>query len=154
MDREYWKNGYDLRSILRNARKSAGPKTVVDLVFLIDATRSMQNALDAMKMHAMTLYEDIIKRLSPKGRVVSQMRVKVIVFRDVYADAEPFQESEFFVLQENGQGDEVEFYNYVSNIRAEGGGDEPDSALEALHLAMNVDYVQPLLGQRLVTSSF
>lgn len=123
-----------------------GEKTVVDLVFLIDGTGSMQNALDAVKMRAMSLYKDIIKGLANKKRVVSKMRVKVIVFRDLYVDANAYEESDYFILSEEDDDESAAFKAYISDIRATGGGDEPEHGLEALHRAMKLDFTPRLQG--------
>lgn len=48
------------------------------------------------------------------------------------------EESQFFILPEEKQ----EFYNFVSQIKAGGGGDEPESGLEALALALRSDFVK------------
>lgn len=138
----------DVQRVLTEGGGKGGLQTLVDITLVMDATGSMQNLMNNVKENAMSLHAKIKAALEEKNRMAEKIRVKIIAFRDVYVDDEPFQESEFFILQENGQGDEVEFRNYVSNIRANGGGDEPESALEALHLAMNVDYAQPLQGQK------
>ena len=87
-----------LQSVMTASGVKDGLKTVVDLVFVIDGTGSMQNALDAVKARALTLYRDIISGLAIKNRKVYKMRVKVIVFRDLYVDANAYEESDFFVL--------------------------------------------------------
>lgn len=135
-----------LQSKMGPAAGKSGLKTVVDLVFVIDGTGSMQNALDAVKDRAMTLYKDIIKGLDEKNRKVSKMRVKVIVFRDLYVDANAYEESDYFTLSGQDDDDSYEFKRFVEGIRATGGGDEPEHALEALHHAMNLDYMPVMQG--------
>ena len=69
----------------------------------------------------------------------NQIRAKVIVFRDYFCDG-PYAmlESDFFLLPHQ----ELEFHDFVSSIKAEGGGDEPENALEAIALAMKSDWVE------------
>lgn len=133
---------------LQSVQKSTGLKTVVDLVFVIDATGSMQNALDAVKERAMTLYKDIFSGLAAKQRVVSTMRVKVVVFRDLYVDSKAYEESEYFILSEKDDDESAAFKAYLSGIRASGGGDEPEHALEALHRVMNLNFTPVMQGQK------
>lgn len=128
---------------------SKGLQTMVDLVLAIDGTVSMVNLMDAVKENAMTLHSRIRDALADKKRIASKIRVKVIVFRDVYyGDPVPFQESDFFILQADGQGDEEAFRDYVASIEATGGGDIPENGLEALHMAMDVDFHVAQQGQK------
>ncbi len=122
----------------------SGFSTVVDIIFVIDATGSMQNLIDEVKRRALAMHEDIINGLKDKKRRVTNMRVKAMVFRDIYADRVPFEESEFFTLpDENG-----EFRRFVENIRATGGGDEPENSIEALCLAMQNRFQESEQGQK------
>ena len=135
-----------LQSVMTASGVKDGLKTVVDLVFVIDGTGSMQNALDAVKARALTLYRDIISGLAIKNRKVYKMRVKVIVFRDLYVDANAYEESDFFVLSEQDDDESRQFRQFIEGIRATGGGDEPEHALEALHHAMKLPYTPVMQG--------
>ncbi len=64
---------------------------------------------------------------------IDALRIRVVSFRDFFADgAEGFAASEFFALPD----DEPRYATFVSALRADGGGDEPESALEALATAV------------------
>lgn len=105
----------------------------VDLVLCIDGTGSMSNIIERVKQGALKLEGDFQEAMREKDREVSSLRVKVIVFRDVFVDGdESFMESEFFQLPEEAD----RFASFVNGIRADGGGDEPESGLEALATAM------------------
>lgn len=135
-----------MQSVVKDLR---GLKTVVDIVMVLDGTGSMQNLMDGTKERAKKFHRLIKEALANKGRIAENIRVKVIVFRDLYDnDAPAFEESDWYVLRENGMGDEQDFYDYVSAIQATGGGDLPESGLEALHRAMNVDFAAPMQGQK------
>ena len=113
--------------------------TNVDVVFVIDGTQSMQPLIDKVKELTISFRNDLEKELSKNQRRIAKLRVKVIVFRDYYVDAEyAMQETDFFELPEENDA----FTRYVSSIKSGGGGDEPESGLEALALAMNSDFVQ------------
>lgn len=113
--------------------------TNVDIVFVIDATESMQPLIDKVKDLTLSFREELEKGLEKNKRRINSLRIKVIVFRDYYVDDRyAMEESNFFVLPEQNN----DFHNYVSKIRAGGGGDEPESGLEALALALRSDFVQ------------
>lgn len=118
---------------------SKGIKTDVDLVLCIDVTGSMQPIIDTVKGMALSLYDDIVNALAKKKRKVNDFRVKVIPFRDYYCDGQyAMDESRFFNLPDENSM----FHEYVLGLKADGGGDEPENALEALALAMKSDWVQ------------
>lgn len=137
-----------LGELKRGQEVMKGLKTVVDLIFLIDGTGSMQNALDAVKARALTMYKDIIYALKDKKRIVNTMRVKVVIFRDLYVDSVAYEESDYFILSDKDDDESAAFRDYVSGIRACGGGDEPEHALEALHRVLKLNYTQPRQGMK------
>ncbi len=113
--------------------------TNVDIVFVVDATESMQPLIDKVKSLTLSFREELEKGLERNKRRINNLRIKVIVFRDYYVDDKyAMEESRFFILPEEKQ----DFYNFVSKIRAGGGGDEPESGLEALALALRSDFVK------------
>lgn len=100
----------------------------VDIVMCIDATASMAPHIDRAKEKALKLHEDIIKACQEKGKNINKLRVRVIAFRDYYVDSDPMTESNFFELPT-----EIEKYKaFISGIKADGGGDEPENGLEAI----------------------
>ena len=104
----------------------------VDIVMCIDATGSMTPIIDEVKNNAMTFYQKVIDAMEENDKEVSELRIKVIVFRDYICDSQPMQESEFFVLPAQN----ADFKRFVSGIEASGGGDGPENALEAIALAL------------------
>ena len=130
----------DLQDMLGSALAgSEGINTNVDIVFVIDATGSMQNTIDMVKNSALSFHENLYKILEENKRIVKNLRVKVLWFRDFYYDGQyALGESKFFEMPEESE----DFRDFVGAIRAEGGGDPPESGLEALTLAMRSDFVQ------------
>ena len=117
-----------------------GVTTYVDIVFCIDVTASMAPIINTVKNLTLDLYDDLITNMREKNnRIVKQLRVKVIAFRDYYCDG-PYamEESDFFELPKQKN----EFRNFVASLEAKGGGDEPENALEAMALAMKSDWVR------------
>jgi hypothetical protein len=111
-----------------------GLSYAVDIVFCIDVTGSMTPILDAVKANALRFYDDVQHNLTAKGKNVDELRVRVIAFRDFVADGEAaLQESPFFELPTEQAG----FSDFVNGLLAQGGGDAPESGLEAVALAVN-----------------
>lgn len=110
-----------------------GIKYTVDIVLCIDATGSMSPIINSVKASALRFYEDLMRKLNEKDKTVDQLRVRVISFRDFYADGpNAMTASDFFTLP----GELEAFRSVVNRIDADGGGDEPESGLEALAIAI------------------
>ena len=109
-----------------------GVTGVADIVLAIDATNSMSPLMQAVRENALAFYPMIVSELKAIGRELKKLRIKVIVFRDVYVDAEPFVDSGFFELPEQAEA----FRAFVMGVMPIGGGDEPESGLEALSMAL------------------
>ena len=115
----------------------------VDIVMCIDVTGSMQDCIDTVKNRALQFWPDLQDALKAASKNVSDVRVKVIGFRDFEADgSSSLQESRYFNLSDQGSSDPEEYKQFVSNLVADGGGDEPENSLEALSLAIQSDWVQ------------
>jgi hypothetical protein len=110
-----------------------GLSYAVDIVFCVDVTGSMTPILDQVKANALRFYSDVQSNLTAKGKTIDELRVRVVAFRDIIADGEAaLQESPFFELP----AEETGFSGFVNGLVAEGGGDAPESGLEAVALAM------------------
>ncbi len=114
--------------------------TYVDIVFCIDITQSMSPIISTIKNLALDLYDDLIEKMRERNnRVVKQLRVRVVAFRDYYCDgACAMIESDFFYLPDQ----KSEFRNFIASLQAKGGGDDPENALEAIALAMRSKWVK------------
>ena len=111
-----------------------GLRYAVDIVFCIDVTGSMNPILDAVKQNALRFYDDVQANLTAKGKNVDQLRVRVVAFRDFHVNTEnALVESSFFPLPE----ERTAFDRFINELVAEGGGDAPESGLEAVALAIN-----------------
>ena len=111
-----------------------GLSYAVDIVFCIDVTGSMTPIIDQVKANALRFYDDVQSNLTAKGKNVDQLRVKVLAFRDFVADGlAALAESPFFTLP----GERASFSDFVNGLIAEGGGDAPESGLEAVALAID-----------------
>lgn len=116
-----------------------GLKYNVDIVMCIDCTGSMGSLLDTVKAKALKFYPDLCERCEATNRNISELRIRVIGFRDFYADGNrAIQDSGFFTIPDQ----ESEFKNFVNRLEPDGGGDEPENGLEALALAINSDWTK------------
>jgi hypothetical protein len=110
------------------------PGYPVDIALCIDATGSMTPIIDQVKRRATDFHGDLTNEMAAKGKPIDRLRLRVVVFRDVYVDGqEALNASDFFDLPEDAE----RFSRYVGGIQAKGGGDEPESGLEALATAMH-----------------
>ena len=116
------------------------PQYAVDVVLCIDGTQTMndigcdgQSKLDSVKGVARRIGTDICETMNRYGKTVEKLRIRIIVFRDYWADGEhAMMASDFFRLPQQA----TEFEACINNIRAEGGGDPPEDGLEALAYAI------------------
>lgn len=116
-----------------------GIATNVDIVFVIDATRSMRTTIDMVKESALSFQDKLYDFMDEAKRSINNLRIKVVWFRDFYYDGNyAYDESKFFELPEEKE----EFRDFVNGIHEAGGGDDPESGLEALTMAMRSDFVQ------------
>lgn len=106
----------------------------VDLVLCIDCTGSMRGTLQSVKDAALVFGDTLKNRMADKGKVITSLRVRVVAFRDIFADNPAFEVSDFFNLDHESPL----FKEFVEKLKAKGGGgDGPESALEALSIAIN-----------------
>ena len=109
----------------------------VDIVLCIDATGSMAPVIEMVKESATSFYDRLGDALLEQKRDLQDLRMKVIAFRDLDCDgAKAIEESRFFSLPE----EKDEFKAFVMKIRAEGGGDAPETTLDVIAHAMHSEW--------------
>lgn len=109
----------------------------VDMVFCIDTTGSMGSLLEMVKSNALNFYDDVTRKMSEKGKVINQLRIRIISFRDYLADHEnAMLVTDFFNLPVQNS----DFEQCVRGLIPMGGGDEPEDGLEALAYAIRSDW--------------
>ena len=114
-----------------------GLRYTVDIVMVIDATASMRHIIDEVKSNALRFYDDLRRIMEVKSKMIDNLRVKVIAFRDYYADGKDSMVlSPFYNLPE----DREKFNRFVSDLRATGGGNLPENGLEAIDYALRSDW--------------
>jgi len=109
----------------------------VDVKMLIDATGSMGGLIRKVQNAALKFHPDLMAALDAKGKVIDELRVGVTAFRDLNYDGnDSMNDSGFFGLPAQQDA----FGRFVEGLFASGGGDEPESGLEAIDLAIASDW--------------
>lgn len=117
----------------------------VDLVFCIDATMSMDPILDKVKQNALNFYQDFQAKMGEKNKKVSQLRIRVVAFRDYLFDKEKAMlVTNFFTLPDMAEN----FEACIRSVIPDGGGDDPEDGLEALAYAMKSDWCSGSVKKR------
>jgi hypothetical protein len=78
----------------------------VDIVLCIDATASMGPVIENVKSKALQLPDDLVNAMAEKDKAVTQLRLRVIAYRDILHDSESSSivASEFFTLPDDRAG--------------------------------------------------
>ena len=108
----------------------------IDIALCIDASENMSPIIGKVKANARSFCEKLVESIEDCGESVAQLRIKVIAFRDYGFDPEPMKESAFFLLPDQNE----DFESFLRSIKATGGGDGPENALEAIALALKSDW--------------
>lgn len=106
--------------------------TTLILVFCVDVTGSMDPFLDTVKVFAKGETSKFVEALGEKGREVEKVEIIVVPYRDIYVEKEKWIEGSPVFEITAGEEQRKAFEKYVDGLRAIGGGDEPESPLEAL----------------------
>ena len=106
---------------------AAQAKGVCDIVFLIDVTGSMQPAIDDLKSNIKNFFNSLSAADANGTAVVKDWRARVIGYRDVKADGSNWYIDNPFVRST------TQIEAQLDALNAAGGGDEPESLLDALY---------------------
>lgn len=120
----------ETKEILSVSKITIKENVPVDFVFLIDVTGSMQKYVDATKNNIATFAQ----KLASRG---ISYRLGLILFSDIINEVHPLTD------------DVNAFQNWLEGIRAAGGNDNKENALEAIEEASRMEY-RPLSNRVLV----
>lgn len=123
----------------------------VDIVFVIDITGSMGPVIEQVKAGALTFHDRLMATMAAKGKQVNALRLRVVAYRDYYADpSDALTQTPFFSLPSEAYA----FDHFVRGLSAAGGWDEPESGLEGLAIAMQSDWERRMDRRRHVVVVF
>ena len=97
-----------------------------DIVFLIDATASMNPVIQGLKNNLKTFFKEITTPSGQNAAPIRDWRAKVVAFRDATADKVWFEDMAF-------TDDVSTLENALDNVNDTGGGDMPESLLDAIY---------------------
>ena len=109
------------------AAPRAKTKGVADIVFLIDISGSMAPVIDALRKNIEVFIDSLSTGDANNASPVKDWRAKVVGYRDAEHDGAGWYEDNPFVR------DAVALKAQLATLKAQGGGDEPESLLDALY---------------------
>ena len=103
--------------------------TQADIVFCVDATGSMQPCIDGVRSGILSLVNGLASAASV------DFRLRLIAYRDIqpHGCTTPWEIHPFTNSPD-------QFKAQLASVRAQGGGDPPESTLDALYLALHSDW--------------
>ena len=105
----------------------------------------MSPVIDIIKSQAVNLYRDIRFQMEKQGRTISAIRTRIVLFRDYhFDDLDAMVTTRFYELP----GETSTFVAAINNLEAKGGGDDPESGLEALGIAIHSDWMLNSAGRK------
>ena len=108
-------------------QESLGKKTgIADIVFLLDCSGSMKPCLSALADNVGRLLDTMVNPGANSAATVTDWRAKVCGYRDAKADGDKWWVESPFT------SDPVEVRSRLAALEPLGGGDEPESLLDAL----------------------
>lgn len=105
----------------------AKTKGVADIVFLIDVSGSMAPVIDALRRNIEVFIDSLSTGDANAQSPVKDWRAKVVGYRDAEHDGANWLQDNPFVR------DAGTLKTQLAGLKAEGGGDEPESLLDALY---------------------
>lgn len=106
----------------------------VDVVMCIDVTGSMSGIINTVKNNAMAFYDLFNKSCEEEGIILTGLNSQVVAFQDKNVDGSRWMNvSPTYSLPTQ----KSDFNSFVEGLYADGGGDTPESGLEALEIAFD-----------------
>lgn len=113
--------------------KTGDNALTVDVVMCIDVTGSMSGIINTVKSNAIGFYDSFNRSCEEEGIQLTGLNAQVIAYRDKNVDSNWLQTSDTYSLPNQRSA----FNSFVNGLYASGGGDTPESGLEALQTAFS-----------------
>ncbi len=107
-------------------------KGVADIVFLMDATGSMANCIQKLKENVMLFFKSFTEKGGNSIPPIKDWRAKIVGFRDYAADG-----SNDWLVDNPFTRDVGELQRQLDALEAKGGGDIPESLLDAMYTVIS-----------------
>ena len=107
---------------------------VADIVFVVDITGSMQPCIDALRENIKVFIDHISSTDANHGSPVKDWRGRVVGYRGFIADGE-----KDWIIDSPFVRDATALKNQLGLLEAKGGGDEPESLLDALFVVAKAE---------------
>jgi hypothetical protein len=105
-------------------------KGVADIVFVVDITGSMAPCIDALRQNIETFVNSLSSGDANNAAPVKDWRAKVVGYRDIETSE---SEGLPWIVDNHFVRDPAELKAQLGALEANGGGDEPESLLDALY---------------------
>ena len=102
-------------------------KGIPDIVFLLDASGSMNECIQAVTQNISTFVDTLSASDANGGVLIKDWRIRVLAYRDRLADGS------YWFIDNPFTSDIAEVKSQLAAIEAKGGGDEPESLLDAMY---------------------
>jgi hypothetical protein len=113
-------------------------KGVADLVFMIDVSGSMAPCIDALRRNIEVFIDSLSRADANNPAPVRDWRAKVVGYRDIEsAPAENLP----WIVDHPFVRDTASLKSQLASLQAAGGGDEPESLLDALYKVATMEAV-------------
>ena len=91
-----------------------------DFVICIDASSVMLPNISKIKEMLKGFYQNYVEKMDCAGKIVQQVRTKLIIFRDSPVDKERIIESPFYTLVGDKGNQIEEFHSFIDGVEAYG----------------------------------
>lgn len=102
-------------------------KGIPDIVFLLDASGSMKECIQAVTQNISTFVDTLSASDANGGVLIKDWRIRVLAYRDRLADGS------YWFIDNPFTSDIAEVKSQLAAMEAKGGGDEPESLLDAMY---------------------
>jgi hypothetical protein len=103
-------------------------KGIPDIVFLLDASGSMKECIQAVTQNIATFVDTLAKPDANGGVIITNWRIRIIGYRDRDSDGAQWLVDNPFTA------DIAEVKAQLGALEAKGGGDEPESLFDAMYM--------------------
>ena len=126
----------DLAAAAPAPQSRAKTKGVADIVFVVDISGSMAPCIDALRQNIEAFVETLSRGDANNAAPVKDWRAKVVGYRDFDAAT---SEGLPWIVDNSFVADTGALKAQLAGLQANGGGDEPESLLDALYKIATMD---------------